>query len=99
MNDGWRRVVGPILLLLLAALAACSPQAAQTVERAPVPAMSQKSQGSIQEVLFTPDTSGASAAVAAQTTDLEATLTSLYQRVNPAVVYIVVPPLGSGSGF
>lgn len=31
--------------------------------------------------------------------ELEQTLIDLYQRANPAVVYIVVPPLGSGSGF
>lgn len=31
--------------------------------------------------------------------DLQAALVSVYQRVNPAVVYILVPPLGSGSGF
>jgi 2-alkenal reductase len=31
--------------------------------------------------------------------ELEATLENLYQQANPAVVYIIVPPLGSGSGF
>jgi 2-alkenal reductase len=31
--------------------------------------------------------------------DLQATLISLYRKANPAVVYIIVPPLGSGSGF
>lgn len=31
--------------------------------------------------------------------DLEASLTTLYQQVNQAVVYIIVPPLGTGSGF
>jgi 2-alkenal reductase len=32
-------------------------------------------------------------------TGLEATLKDVYRRANPAVVYIVVPPVGSGSGF
>jgi 2-alkenal reductase len=31
--------------------------------------------------------------------DLETALIDLYRRANPAVVYIVVPPIGSGSGF
>jgi 2-alkenal reductase len=43
-------------------------------------------------------TAGA-AAVAAGVADLQATLTQLYQQTNPSVVYIVVPPLGTGSGF
>jgi 2-alkenal reductase len=32
-------------------------------------------------------------------TDLEASLITLYQQVNQGVVYILVPPLGTGSGF
>lgn len=36
---------------------------------------------------------------ALNTSDLEATLINLYQQANPAVVYIVVPSVGSGSGF
>ena len=31
--------------------------------------------------------------------ELEQSLIRLYQQTNPAVVYIIVPPLGSGSGF
>ncbi len=31
--------------------------------------------------------------------DLEAQLVDLYQRANPAVVFVIVPPLGTGSGF
>jgi 2-alkenal reductase len=31
--------------------------------------------------------------------ELEASLITLYQQVNPGVVYIIVPPLGTGSGF
>ncbi|MGB3716602.1 MAG: trypsin-like peptidase domain-containing protein [Candidatus Promineifilaceae bacterium] len=31
--------------------------------------------------------------------DLEAVLINLYRKTNPAVVYIIVPPIGSGSGF
>jgi 2-alkenal reductase len=32
-------------------------------------------------------------------TELELRLTDLYQRVNPSVVFVLVPPMGSGSGF
>ena len=32
-------------------------------------------------------------------TDLEQSLENVYQMANPAVVYILVPPFGSGSGF
>lgn len=31
--------------------------------------------------------------------DLQNSLINLYQQANPSVVYIIVPPLGSGSGF
>jgi 2-alkenal reductase len=31
--------------------------------------------------------------------DLESALIDLYRKTNPAVVYIIVPPIGSGSGF
>jgi 2-alkenal reductase len=31
--------------------------------------------------------------------DLQNSLVNLYQQTNPSVVYIIVPPLGSGSGF
>jgi len=36
---------------------------------------------------------------AVPTTDLEATLIGVYRRANPSVVYIIVPSVGSGSGF
>jgi len=38
--------------------------------------------------------------VAAMTAeDLQENLVNLYQQANPAVVFIIVPPIGSGSGF
>lgn len=33
------------------------------------------------------------------TTDLEATFEQVYQQANPSVVYVIVPNVGSGSGF
>lgn len=39
------------------------------------------------------------AASTATTTELEATLEQVYRAANPAVVYIIVPNVGSGSGF
>lgn len=38
-------------------------------------------------------------AVALTAGELEAALVDVYRRANPAVVYIVAPPVGSGSGF
>lgn len=35
----------------------------------------------------------------AAATDLEATLELVYQQANPSVVYVIVPNIGSGSGF
>jgi 2-alkenal reductase len=43
--------------------------------------------------------SAGAAAVAAGVADLQMTLTNLYQQTNLSVVYIIVPPLGTGSGF
>lgn len=40
-----------------------------------------------------------SSAAAETGEELEAKLIQLYQQANPAVVYIIVPPIGSGSGF
>ena len=37
--------------------------------------------------------------LAAGDAELEQTLIDLYHRTNPAVVYVIVPPLGTGSGF
>jgi len=36
---------------------------------------------------------------AAATEDLQASLIEVYQTANPAVVYVIVPPFGAGSGF
>jgi 2-alkenal reductase len=38
-------------------------------------------------------------AMAAAAIDLQETLIELYQRANPSTVFVLVPPLGSGSGF
>jgi 2-alkenal reductase len=38
-------------------------------------------------------------ATAVTGSELQNSLVSLYQKANPSVVYIIVPPLGSGSGF
>jgi 2-alkenal reductase len=39
------------------------------------------------------------AAVALASESLQESLIQVYQQANPSVVYIIVPPLGSGSGF
>jgi 2-alkenal reductase len=38
-------------------------------------------------------------AIAAANEGIQASLINLYQRTNPAVVYIITPPVGSGSGY
>jgi 2-alkenal reductase len=43
--------------------------------------------------------SAGAAAMAAGVAELQTTLTQLYRQTNPSVVYIIVPPLGTGSGF
>lgn len=37
--------------------------------------------------------------LAVATDDLQTSLIDVYQQANPAVVYVIVPPLGTGSGF
>lgn len=37
--------------------------------------------------------------VAAPAGDLQAAMVAVYEQANPAVVFIIVPPIGSGSGF
>ncbi len=38
-------------------------------------------------------------ATAVASPELQTSLVNMYQKANPSVVYIIVPPLGSGSGF
>ena len=60
----------------------------------------EKVQSPIQEAIGLAKTESAAAtASAATSTSLEETLIQVYSRSNPAVVYIIVPSFGSGSGF
>jgi 2-alkenal reductase len=51
-----------------------------------------------QQTNIIPVAQAATDVAVAQSADLQETLVSLYQQVNPAVVYVLVP-FGSGSGF
>ncbi|MFW6183028.1 MAG: S1C family serine protease [Chloroflexota bacterium] len=98
-----------LLLALLPLLAACGA-ASETVDADAIAAtVSARVQGE-QETAAGDAPTGATAEAAVrpigneynQTTidaDLQTTLTEVYQQTNPSVVYIVVPPLGSGTGF
>ncbi len=99
-----------VILTLSALLAACGP-AAETVDpdaiAATVVAQLQSDESAetpAPTIEATPtaglvpigETSGQAAQTAA---DLQTSLTEVYDAANPAVVYIIVPPVGSGSGF
>ncbi|HBY93468.1 MAG TPA: hypothetical protein DEP84_05780, partial [Chloroflexi bacterium] len=103
MNKNRILYFAPFLLALMFAVTACGPRledaspaetrsnltwtAAQTVaeaeSRAPTPMP-------VVSSTATPD---------AGATGLQSALIHVYERANPAVVYILVPPVGSGSGF
>ncbi|MEZ4644496.1 MAG: trypsin-like peptidase domain-containing protein [Chloroflexota bacterium] len=93
-------------VLLLAALACQAPTALQeqTIDNdAVVAAAVATVEAQMPETRVNATAMGA-ASITAVSSDLEATLIDLYERVNPAVVYIIVQSdfgvtLGSGSGF
>ncbi|MCA9961134.1 MAG: trypsin-like peptidase domain-containing protein, partial [Anaerolineales bacterium] len=93
-------------VLLLAALACQAPTALQeqTIDNEAVVAAAVATvEAQMPETRVNATAMGA-ASVTAVSSDLEATLIDLYERVNPAVVYIIVQSdfgvtLGSGSGF
>ncbi len=94
-----------IILVLLATfiMSACSLQQDTAVPAAPevnVEAITQEVLAQIdsQQAQTIPVTYSEST-TAVTTTDLQNGLISLYKQTNPPVVYIIVPPLGSGSGF
>ena len=60
----------------------------------------QKVQAPAQEAIgLAKNDATAAAPSSTNSSDLEQTLIQVYNRSNPAVVYIIVPSLGSGSGF
>ncbi|MFW6069997.1 MAG: S1C family serine protease [bacterium] len=98
-----------LLLALLPLLAACGA-ASETVDADAIAATVSARVQAEQETAAGDAPTGATAEAAVrpigneynQTTidaDLQTTLTEVYQQTNPSVVYIVVPPLGSGTGF
>jgi S1-C subfamily serine protease len=96
-----RSLLTIIMLLLLATLACGSlsttpPTSEPTATAAAVLATATPQAERESNVI--PVAQVATAAPLAESADLQETLVNLYQQVNPAVVYILVP-LGSGSGF
>lgn len=98
MNEKTRLSYFLILLILLLALAAvaCGSSGLLTA-----------GQSTTSEVVNDPALTAETAQLptttsilyAEATEDLQTTLIGLYQAANPAVVYIIVPQVGSGSGF
>lgn len=87
----------PVLVALGVALSGCSAlgavaDAAQAVD---VPATADVAEAAMEETATVPVSYQDNAQVAG----LEDSLASLYEAANPSVVYVIVPPIGTGSGF
>jgi 2-alkenal reductase len=95
-----------IILVLLATIimSACSIQpdasVSQEVDTAAITeevlAQIEAQQAQTETIIPVTFNDGATAVTGSE---LQNSLVSLYQKANPSVVYIIVPPLGSGSGF
>jgi S1-C subfamily serine protease len=112
MKTKANRTVIIFVLLATIIMPACSLQqntAAPTTPEVNVEAITQEVLAQInsqqnQTATTVPVTYGESTTAVADnnrpfTTDLQNELINLYKQANPSVVYIIVPPLGSGSGF
>lgn len=91
-----RSLLTLIILLILATLA-CGLNATPPTSP-PTPTAAALLPATTPETNIIPVAQAATAIPVAETADLQATLVTLYQQVNPSVVYILVP-FGSGSGF
>lgn len=98
MNQKTRLSYFLILLIFLLALAAiaCSSSGLLTAGRPTTTAIVNE-EATTSETSQLPTTTPILYTDVSQ--DLQTTLISLYQAANPAVVYIIVPEIGSGSGF
>jgi 2-alkenal reductase len=91
-----------VFVVLLAA--ACRPAAATNsvpvAATADASAISTTAFAEVESPTAQPDiTQPARAPAAVSTSDLEAAIVNVYRQANPSVVYIIVPSVGSGSGF
>ena len=91
-------------VIVLSIVTACSP--AVTVNTVPVAATADSSATVATGLPEVESQSAPPAATlpinlpaAVSADDLEAAIISVYQQANPAVVYIIIPSVGSGSGF
>lgn len=97
-----KRGLAALAVALAAGLSACGPANAalstiggSTVEAAPQAATPLPAEPAVADTYPVAYQEQGLAA----TSDLQATLIDLYQTANPSVVYIIVPEVGSGSGF
>ncbi len=81
---------------LAATAAAATPEATATSEAVTVDTEMTSEAEVVVEATVQPEVIEQQAGQAA---DFQAALTAVYQQANPAVVYIIVPPFSSGTGF
>jgi 2-alkenal reductase len=104
MKTNTRLSITILILLVSLSMSACAPATAiapitsttnTTVTDAPLLTANTPA-ASLNQTLPVTDRS---AALAASGDSLQADLIAVYKQTNPAVVYIVIPDVGSGSGF
>lgn len=95
-----------VLALMLLLVAGCAPPAApETASTALQPETEQgaqteaEPQGEIAPINYEAPPAATALATSEDARTLEATLVDLYQKANPAVVFLVLPSGSSGSGF
>ncbi|MCI0397083.1 MAG: trypsin-like peptidase domain-containing protein [Chloroflexi bacterium] len=91
-----------VTLLLLLLAVACGGLSTIGAPAAADPTTGEDAGAAVSPVGYQPEQQSSTPAAQsdpAAADALETALTTLYQQANPAVVYIIVPPLGSGSGF
>ena len=102
MNTKGYRLLG--LLFSLIFITACGSLATSSTPAAPAIDTAAIAQEVLTQIEL-PSTQQPETAVtatvneAAVSDDFQSTLVDLYRQANPSVVFIIVPPLGSGSGF
>jgi S1-C subfamily serine protease len=103
-THSYRQYIAPFLLMLTLVLTACGGSVTEpttsSLSSAPKTVGAADTSTTTESITLPVAYSEAEAqAQVAQTTDLESTLISVYGEANPSVVYIIVPELGSGTGF
>ncbi|MEW5986526.1 MAG: trypsin-like peptidase domain-containing protein [Chloroflexota bacterium] len=86
-----------VLFVLLLFVTGCARATTSETAVTSVNGTSETTTGTLSSIQYPVEQQASQSAATADT--LQETLVNLYQQANPSVVYIVVPPVGSGSGF